>query len=194
MKSILHQLDKYQQPVDAIKIIVPQAEVKKNFDFHEVAVNLDVDVKKLNSMPYTKYTGVLYPAELLAMHYLEIHDEKYADEIIQYFLKNQNPTEYFQLLKDVIDDTVKSTVYNRILIAALSKSKKDYDYLPTKYVGIAAKYLHFSNAVTLRIAVDNLERLNKASNYEQRILGRLIYMMAWRRLLEPESNILLLGF
>lgn len=187
MKSILNQLKKYQPEESNTTIIKVQdsTNVAAVFDIAEVATNVNVDVALLKSMPYTKFTGVLYPAELMALHYLQLHDETYANQIIEYFLSNTSPEEYFKKLPEAVDQTVKNLVYIRILIAALSDSKREFDYLPKSYIKVAAK-LGMSHDISLRVAIDLLENTHKSSNFEQKILGRLIYMMAWKKLLNNQ--------
>ena len=151
MKSILHQLAKYQGDQSEndlrpkAKIIVQQVrQPNDSIDLRDLALRIadpalsyTIDqekrlsdiVVKLGSMPQSNYIDVLFSREILAIYHLYFNfqdlvtTEEHTDAFFMDFFKGKNMKEFKQKFEEAVDLTAKKIVMVRILLATFAKSE-----------------------------------------------------------------------
>jgi hypothetical protein len=221
--SILYQLKKYQ-PTNPPKPIIQVGEsnqidgrdwlrdlatriVKMSYAGANI---LGIDIEKeishavglLADMSPERWTGILYPIEVLATyHTFYVHGEYIAGEpVTDWFLFNflmqTDLKEFKTTFENAIDAHTKKLVMARVLLATYGGGQRQEDRLPYEpFRQVAATYLGVQPSA--KSAADALEHLNLYASLEQMILGRMGYLVIWhtnQRAKQPSTESLLLSY
>lgn len=200
MRSILHQLSKYQ-PQPEPKEVVPVEKVDKdpyvefieNCTMHARFPDPDLRdraLKALKGFVAPANAGKLYPVETAILYFLfynhsilicpdAVADGYYSDFLKSILDKDGSLDAYLLTLKDAMDDSAIKIFLHRVMVASLGE--KDIkatrrDYLDRDYGIRASKTLKIEP--TIKAAWIGLESLNRCS-IEQSILGRIAYIAFW---------------
>jgi hypothetical protein len=203
MKSILHQLAKYQDGRPSNNSSIPIIEIKEApHPYQSMVENLcDIvdEVKRkqvindalavLVEFTPPPMTDQLYPLELAVLYHLFYHhkisicSESTADNILGAFLKAAAARDgldaYMQTLKNCLDKNATAIFLYRVMLAAFgARGKWDNkrDHISKEYGYKAAKALGVEP--TARVAGHGLDSLARAG-IEELILGRITYIAFW---------------
>lgn len=139
-----------------------------------------------------KWSDILYPKEMIDMYEGTYTHRKFAsesdcDNALTTFMKNKFSSSYLASYVSAVNQNIKRLMMLRILVATFCFSENPRDNLPSKHRATACKFLNIPHNISLPAAQDMMENLQKMSNYEDMILGRLGYMIVWHDLATIEQ-------
>lgn len=207
MKSILWQLEKYQNKADQAELSTSQIIIveKQQHPYAEIVERLcDIPLGSserkqiindallaLNGFQSPPLAGVLYPLDLAVLYYLFYHhkiflsSEKTADISLNNFIKSVvadgGIDNYMIKLKNALDDYSSRIFLFRVMLAALGARDKyvnKHDLVNHEYGIKAAQILGV--AATAKIAGAGLDSSQAIASVEQKILGRIAYIAFWQ--------------
>lgn len=202
MKSILWQLNKYQQDLETNpKIDVGLKEPKPN-TWSGIKVTpdsvakmvLEPDfmhryndvIKGLKDIGSYEWSDVLYPLEILVIYHLyynhgkQVVGEERTDDFLKSFLMSQDMGEFRVKFEDAIDDTTKKHTLSRVAMATYASRCPVIDKLPVSPFRVPSlKFLGLGPNATSGDVSGLQLMLNRSASIEQLILGRMGYLMIW---------------
>jgi hypothetical protein len=200
-----------QEPTAPVKRLAPrgdlvqQAIVKQpripinTYSTKEIAAYLGIDEKRLSGITPYPYTGILYPFAMICVFHLVIYRKTFipraeaiCDELLQEFIQMKTAEvgadRYFKTYREATSLSTQRLTMLRILLATFEFGYKKIDNLPSTHRTTACDFLNLPYDIKLSEVQTMLEEEQLKYNIEERILGRVGFLIIWKELAGPDYN------